>query len=274
MEQVVTETLRTVRDIWKQCGSIDEIHLELGREMKNPADKRKALTDRNTANENTNLRIKAMLMEFMNPDYDIEGVRPYSPMQQDILKIYEDYALSNLNKEDQEYEFVSKIAKLPQPSSSDIKRYKLWLEQKYRSPYTGAVIPLGRLFTEDYQIEHVIPQAKYFDDSFSNKVICEAAVNQLKSSMLGHEFIAKHSEQIVTIGNKEVKIFSVEAYEKFVKEHYANNRTKMKKLLLDEIPDQFIERQLNDSRYISREIQRLLSNIVREEGEEEATSKT
>lgn len=273
VEQVVTETLRTVRDIWKQCGSIDEIHLELGREMKNPADKRKALTDRNTANENTNLRIKAMLMEFLNPDYDIEGVRPYSPMQQDILKIYEDYALSNLNKEDQEYEFVSKIAKLPQPSSSDIKRYKLWLEQKYRSPYTGAVIPLGRLFTEDYQIEHVIPQAKYFDDSFSNKVICEAAVNQLKSSMLGHEFIAKHSEQIVTIGNKEVKIFSVEAYEKFVKEHYANNRTKMKKLLLDEIPDQFIERQLNDSRYISREIQRLLSNIVREEGEEEATSK-
>lgn len=273
VEQVITETLRTVRDIWKQCGTIDEIHLELGREMKNPADKRKAITERNIENENTNLRIKALLMEFMNPDYDIEGVRPYSPMQQDILKIYEDYALSNLDKDDKDYEFVSKIAKLSQPSSSDIKRYKLWLEQKYRSPYTGEVIPLGRLFTEDYQIEHVIPQAKYFDDSFSNKVICEAAVNQLKSSQLGHEFISKHAEEIVAIGNKQVKIFSVEAYEKFVKEHYSNNKIKMKKLLMDEIPDQFIERQLNDSRYISREIQRLLSNIVREEGEEESTSK-
>ena len=31
VEQVITETLRTVRDIWKQEGSIDEIHVELGR---------------------------------------------------------------------------------------------------------------------------------------------------------------------------------------------------------------------------------------------------
>lgn len=34
VEQVITETLRTVRDIWQQVGHIDEIHIELGREMK------------------------------------------------------------------------------------------------------------------------------------------------------------------------------------------------------------------------------------------------
>ena len=44
VEQVTTETLRTVRDIWKQTGPIDEIHVELGREMKNPADKRARMT--------------------------------------------------------------------------------------------------------------------------------------------------------------------------------------------------------------------------------------
>ena len=32
VEQVITETLRTVRDIWQQVGHIDEIHIELGRE--------------------------------------------------------------------------------------------------------------------------------------------------------------------------------------------------------------------------------------------------
>lgn len=42
---------------------------------------------------------------------------------------------------------------------------------------------------------------------------------------------------------------------------------------MEDIPNQFIERQLNDSRYISKFIKSLLSNIVREEGEEEATSK-
>lgn len=278
VEQVVTETLRTVRDIWKQEGQVDEIHLELGREMKNPADKRKRMTERILENENTNLRIKAMLMEFVN-DPDIENVRPYSPGQQDILRIYEENALDNLTKDDKDFDFVSKISKSAQPSKADITRYKCWLEQKYRSPYTGEMIPLAKLFTSAYEIEHIIPQSRYFDDSFSNKVICEAEVNKLKDRQLGFEFIKNHKGEKVQISlGKVVEILSVEAYEKFVKDHYSSNRTKMKKLLMDDIPDGFIERQLNDSRYISKLVKGLLSNIVREklengEYEQEAVSK-
>ena len=279
VEQVITETLRTVRDIWKQEGQIDEIHVELGREMKNPADKRKKMTERILENENTNLRIKAMLMEFMNPEMGIENVRPYSPSQQDLLRIYEENALDNLSKADKDYDFVSKISKMAQPSKTDIIRYKCWLEQKYRSPYTGEMIPLGKLFTSSYEIEHVIPQSRYFDDSFSNKVICEAEVNKMKDRLLGYEFIkAHHGEKVQLSQGKVVEILSVEAYEKFVKDHYSNNRTKMKKLLMDDIPDGFIERQMNDSRYISKVVKGLLSNIVREkldnnEYEQEAVSK-
>lgn len=279
VEQVVTETLRTVRDIWKQEEQIDEIHLELGREMKNPADKRKRMTENILQNENTNLRIKAMLMEFTNPEMGIENVRPYSPSQQDILRIYEENALENLTKDDKDFDFVSKISKSAQPSKSDIIRYKCWLEQKYRSPYTGEMIPLAKLFTSAYEIEHVIPQSRYFDDSFTNKVICEKEVNGLKDRQLGFEFIKNHhGEKVQLSQGKVVEIMSVEAYEKFVKEHYANNRTKMKKMLMDDIPDGFIERQLNDSRYISKLVKGLLSNIVREklengEYEPEAVSK-
>ena len=278
VEQVVAETLRTVRDIWKQEGQIDEIHLELGREMKNPADKRKRMTERIQQNENTNLRIKALLMEFVN-DPEIENVRPYSPSQQDILRIYEENALDNLTKDDKDFDFVSKISKLAQPSKADITRYKCWLEQKYRSPYTGEMIPLAKLFTSAYEIEHVIPQSRYFDDSFSNKVICEKEVNGLKDRQLGYEFIKNHhGEKVQLSQGKVVEIMSMEAYEKYVKEHYANNRTKMKRLLMDDIPDGFIERQLNDSRYISKLVKGLLSNIVRErlengEYESEAVSK-
>ena len=247
--------------------------------MKNPADKRKKMTENILQNENTNLRIKAMLMEFLNPEMGIENVRPYSPSQQDILRIYEEDALNNLSKEDPEFDFVSKISKSAQPSKSDIVRYKLWLEQKYRSPYTGEMIPLAKLFTSAYEIEHVIPQSRYFDDSFSNKVICEAEVNKLKDRQLGFEFIKNHKGEKVQISQgKTVEVLSIEAYEKFVKEHYASNRTKMKKLLMDDIPDGFIERQLNDSRYISKYMKGLLSNVVREKSsngeiEPEAVSK-
>lgn len=264
VEQVVTETLRTVRDIWRQEGQIDEIHLELGREMKNPADKRKRMTERIQQNENTNMRIKAMLLEFQNPEMGIENVRPFSPSQQDILRIYEENALDNLSKDDDDFDFVTKISKTAQPSKSDIIRYKCWLEQKYRSPYTGEMIPLAKLFTSAYEIEHIIPQSRYFDDSFSNKVICEAEVNKLKDRLLGFEFIKKHKGEKVQISQgKTVEILSIDAYEKFVKEHYSSNRAKMKKLLMDDIPDGFIERQLNDSRYISKLVKGLLSNIVR-----------
>ena len=279
VEQVITETLRTVRDIWKQEVRIDEIHVELGREMKNPADKRRLMTERILQNENTNLRIKAMLMEFMNPELGIENVRPYSPSQQDILRIYEENALDNLTKDDKDFEFVSKIAKTAQPSKSDIVRYKCWLEQKYRSPYTGKMIPLAKLFTPAYEIEHIIPQSRYFDDSFSNKVICEAEVNKLKDRQLGYEFIKNCAGQIVQLSQGDsVQILSISDYEKNVKDLYSGNTAKMKKLLMDDIPDGFIERQMNDSRYISKVVKGLLSNIVREkqsngEYEQEAVSK-
>ena len=278
VEQVVLETLRTVRDIWKQVGYIDEIHVELGREMKKTKAERADMTRRIQENENANLRIKALLTEFMNPEFEIENVRPYSPSQQDLLRIYEECALNSVDKLPDEIAAIIKkfnesdIKK--RPTTSEVLRYKLWLEQKYRSPYTGEMIPLGKLFTPAYEIEHIIPQARYFDDSLSNKVICESEVNKLKSNMLGYEFISKHhGEKVQLSGGRCVEILSINAYERLVKDNYGRNAAKMKKLLMDDIPEQFIARQLNDSRYISKLIKSLLSNIVREDDEQEEVSK-
>ncbi|MDQ8141662.1 type II CRISPR RNA-guided endonuclease Cas9 [Chryseobacterium sp. CFS15] len=275
VEQVITETLRVVKDIWIKYGNgakdfFNEIHIELGREMKLPADEREQLTRQISENENTNLRIKALLAEMMT-DNSVENVRPYSPMQQEILKIYEDGILkSDIEIEDD----ILKISKTAQPSSSDLKRYKLWLEQRYKSPYTGQIIPLNKLFTPEYEIEHIIPQSRYFDDSFSNKIICESAVNKLKDNYIGLGFIKQFGGTIVECGlGKNVKVFEVDEYEDFVKKHYANNRGKRNKLLLEEIPEKMIERQLNDTRHISKYISGVLSNIVRvEDGSDEGVN--
>ncbi len=277
-EQVITETLRVVRDIWKQYGQgakdfFSEIHVELGREMKNTADDRERLTNQITSNEATNLRIKALLAELKeNSDgrLQVENVRPHSPMQQDALRIYEDGILNStvVLPED-----IVKISKTAQPSKAELQRYKLWLEQKYRSPYTGQVIPLARLFTADYQIEHIIPKSRFFDDSFNNKVICESAVNQLKDKLLGLEFIKNHHGTKVECGmGKVVEIFTEEAYQTFVKENYSKNKTKRQNLLLEDIPEKMIARQMNDTRYISKFISSLLSNIVRAANEDDGVN--
>lgn len=271
VEQVVTETLRVVKDIWQHYGKgsknfFNEIHIELSREMKNTADERKRLTNVITENENTNLRIKALIMELKeNSDgkLPIEDVRPFSPMQQEALKIYEDGVLnSNIEVPDD----IIKISKSAQPSKAELIRYKLWLEQKYRSPYTGEIIPLNKLFTSAYEIEHIIPQSRYFDDSFNNKVICEAIVNKTKDNQLGLEFIKAHGGEILDENfGKKVKIFKEEEYKDFIKEHYSKNNRKRNNLLLEEIPEKMIERQMNDTRYISKFIMSVLSNIVRED---------
>ena len=278
VEQVVTETLRTVRDVWRKHGRIDEIHIEMGRDMKQTAEQRRRATQRNTENENANMRVKMLLTEFMNPEFGIEGVRPYSPNQQELLRIYEDGVLGKAGEIDGEIsEIIKKLGEADvkkRPTRQEIMRYKLWLDQKYQSPYTGRFIPLARLFTHDYQIEHIIPQSRYFDDSFSNKVICESAVNALKDRMLGMEFIKERHGQIVELGNGgKATILGVDEYERLVASNYKNNQAKMRKLLMDDIPDSFIARQLNDSRYISKLVKTLMSNIVREEGEDQDISK-
>ncbi len=274
VEQVLTETLRVVKDIWKHYGYskenfFDEIHIELGREMKNPADKRKKMTEQVTTNENTNLRIKSLLAEMINFK-DVENVRPHSPMQQEILKIYEDGVLNSGIDIDED---ILKISKTAQPNKADLLRYKLWLEQRYKSPYTGEIIPLNKLFTPAYEIEHIIPQSRYFDDSFSNKVICESEVNKDKDNCLAFEYISNNEGKKIELSvGKFATLFTTEQYEQFIKTNYAKNYSKGKKLMLLDIPEKMIERQMNDTRYISKEVKNLLSKIVRQQNNDEGTT--
>ncbi|MDE3742876.1 type II CRISPR RNA-guided endonuclease Cas9 [Maribacter polysaccharolyticus] len=276
VEQVVTETLRVVRDIWIHHGEskpnfFNEIHVELGREMKNPADKRKRIADRNSENENTNHRIREVLKDLMN-DASIEGdVRDYSPSQQDILKIFEEGVYQNPKADYSKVseDEITKIRRSNNPTQKEIQRYRLWLDQGYISPYTGKPIPLSKLFTHEYQIEHIIPQSRYFDNSLSNKIICESPVNEDKDNKTAFEYLKEKSGSVIN-GHK---LLGLEEYEAHVNQYFKNNRQKLKNLLSEDIPEGFINRQMNDSRYISKLVKGLLSNIVREEGEQEATSK-
>lgn len=285
VEQVVTETLRVVHDIWQFYGEskenyFDEIHVELGREMKNSKDVRERITNSINQNTNTNERIKNVLQELMD-DSDIEGsVRPYSKGHQEILKLYEEgvYAHSPETYKNIELEDIEKIRGKSSPTKSEVNKYKLWMQQGYISPYTGGIIPLSKLFTSEYEVEHIIPRSRYFDDSMSNKVICEASINPYpyKGNKTAYQFIMDRGGSIVpelSINGNNVKIFSKEDYESHCKAYFKDNKKKLEFLLSEDIPEGFINRQLNDSRYISKVVKGLLSNVVREEDEQETTSK-
>jgi CRISPR-associated endonuclease Csn1 len=274
VEQVITETLRVVRDIWDYYGNgqrnyFDEIHIELGREMKNTADQRKRLTANINKNQDTNQRIRTLLREFAN--LNIEGVIPHSPMQQEKLKIFEE---DILNAATDLPDDIQKISNSNEPTSKEVEKYRLWMEQKYRSPYTGQIIPLSKLFTSEYEIEHIFPQARYFDNSLSNKIICETEVNRFKDKQTAFEMICNSPGQIINLGQgKNVRLLTVESFQEFVSNNFKAGSKKHKILLSEDIPEQFIARQMNDTRYISKVVKTLLSNIVREKDEQDAIAK-
>lgn len=281
VEGVVTETLRLVKEVWEAYGRIDEIHVEMGRNLKQTADARKKDYNRNRQNEEANYRARKLLEEFANPVHGIENVRPYSPLQLEKLRIFEETVMSEHQEEFKKdkdlqaiYADLGRPDKAAKVSQANIKDYIEWLEQKYLSPYTGKPIPLNKLFTDAYHAEHVIPQSRYYDDSMNNKVICESDVNKNKNAMTGYEYILQKGGSIVEGAfGQRFEILKKEAYEELVRKTYAKNNKKMQTLLMEDLPENFTQRMLNDTRYMSRVVLGLLSKVVREEEETEVKSK-
>lgn len=266
VEQVINETLLVVKDVWKKYGRPERIHVELGRELKLPNDKRRTYTERQQENYQRNERAKSMLRELMAQYQDVH-INPHSKGHQEQMKIYEETALAFSNEIPDD---VKKIRRKDDPSRSELNRYMLWLEQNFKSPYTGNTIPLSQLFTQAYEVEHIIPKAIYYDDSFNNKVICERVVNQFKGNMTAYEMICNNPEK--EFGD-DITLLEKGAYERWVKKFFKNNRTKMRNLLSLEVPNSFIARQLNDTRYIGRKLLEYLDPFVRDEKDQGARSR-
>ena len=241
VEKVVAETLKVVRDIWKTYGKPAEIHVEMARSLKDPNDKRKEATERMAANRKETIDVREKLQELKD-EHKADNINPNS--------------------------FIH------------ILKYKLWKEQGGQSPYTGKSISIARLFTDEYQVDHIIPQKRYYDDSFTNKEVCESAVNLDKGARLAYEYIlAEGGKEInVTINGKHEKIAILpkEQYEEWVKKHCVRENgigRKGKNLMMTDVPASFNASQLNNTRYIARKTAEILSHIVREGSDPGARSK-
>jgi len=299
VEKVLVETLHVVKDIWKYYGEeigtdeagrviynklFDRIHIELGREMKKNNKQKEKDDKNNKENRKANERIVELLRELKKTNSSLEEK---SPFQQEKLRILEEGLLSSIeyDKDGTQYELSNgKISKkeikditskeLSKISRSDFERYKLWLDQRYQSPYTGRFIKLSELFDrKKYEIEHVFPQERITLNAIYNKVICETEINKEKKAYTGYGFIAnaKSKEVFCAAHNSKVAILSIDSYEELVKNNFTGKKRDI--LLSKDIPEEFTNSQLNNSQYISKMAMKLLSNIVREKGEDTFRSK-
>lgn len=146
------------------------------------------------------------------------------------------------------------------PSRNDIIRYKLYRELEtngYKTLYSDTYIPQEKLFSKEFDIEHIIPQAKLFDDSFSNKTLEARQINIEKSNLTALDFVQTKYGDV-----------KVEEYTSKVERLYksgAIGKAKRNKLLMkeSEIPQGFIERDLRETQYIAKVAKSMLEDVVK-----------
>lgn len=158
-------------------------------------------------------------------------------------KLYKEY----------EAELLKTFPNFKRVSRKDIEKYRLWLEFKGISPYEPTkYINLNELFSGEYEVEHIIPKARLFDDSFTNKTLARRKINQQKNDLTAFDFMESLSEQ--TFHDYKELIAKADI-----------SRAKREKLLMraEGIPQDFIERQLRETQYITKTVKELLSQVCR-----------
>ncbi len=138
----------------------------------------------------------------------------------------------------------------------NILLYKLWEECKKTCPYTGKPISVTQLFSGEVQIEHIHPWSRSLNDSFSNKTLCYADENRKKGDKTPFEFYGNDEANWSAIKERALKLFSDT-------KEYPNAYQKFKRFVQQNFDDDFSSRQLNDTRYISREAKEYLSKICK-----------
>jgi len=164
----------------------------------------------------------------------------------------EDATKRNRDREAARKKVVERLQKefsKARPTGKDIERFELWEQQKHQCMYSGKAIEASQLFSREADVDHIIPKTLFYDDSLTNKVLCLRTENAAKDNELGALYMKGKGEA---------------AYEQYVKRinDWGLPFGKRKKLLAMEVPESFIARQMNETRYIGTELRKLLERIA------------
>lgn len=133
-------------------------------------------------------------------------------------------------------------------SSTDLLKYKLWEEQNEFCGYSMKKISIEDLFGNNIvQIDHILPYSRTYNDNYLNKTLVYTKENQEKRNRTPYEWFGKTQKW----DEYETYINSLTISQK-KKDNYL-----LKKLDFDterEMRDQ----NLNDTKYISRELSSLI----------------
>ena len=133
-------------------------------------------------------------------------------------------------------------------SSNDLLKYKLWKEQNEFCGYSMKKINIEELFQNNVvQIDHILPYSRTYNDNYLNKTLVYTKENQEKGNRTPYEWFGKTTKW--------------DEYEAYINNLAISQKKKdnylLKKLDFD-TEREMREQNLNDTKYISRELSSLI----------------
>ena len=225
VEKIINQMVNVINTIIETYGKPDEIRVELARELKKNAKEREELT-------------KSLA---------------------DTTKVYDEYKKILTKPLSEGGQFG-----LTYVSRTDIIRYRLWkeLEQNgYNTLYSNTYISPAAVFSGNFDIEHIIPQSRLFDDSFSNKTLELRSINSEKGNLTAYDFVKEKYGETSHENSLDKYLARVEdLYKKGIISRGKYNKLKMQ---TKDIPDGFINRDLGNTQYIASFARTMLETLCK-----------
>lgn len=244
VEKILNQMINVVNAILEKYGKPDEIRVELARELKQSKDERNDTDIQNGLNKKLNDEISIRLKEL---------------------------GLPTTKRYIQKYKFIfpSRDKKLKEAQVSN------------QCIYCGELFNLTEALSgDDFDVDHIVPKSLLFDDSQTNKVLVHRICNSNKNNQTAYDYILKKN------GAKGLNIYldrvddwfkrGIISYNKMQRlkvsfEEYTERKKQKKETESDKkLWENFIDRQLRETQYISRKsieiLQKICNNVTTTEG--------
>ena len=207
VEKILNQMINLVNALKAEYG-VDEVRVELARELKMSREERERMAEGNRRREKENKAIAEKIRE--------SGLFP---------------------------------------TKSRIRKYMLWEEAGEKCLYCGQILTLSQCLNgDDMEVEHIIPKSVLYDDSYGNKTCACRRCNKEKGNRTALEYIRakgwedEYMDRINGLLDKKAISYSKHQRLRWLKE---------------DIPSDFLERQLRLTQYISRQAMAILQQGIR-----------
>lgn len=207
VEKILNQMINLVNALKAEYG-VDEVRVELARELKMSREERERMTRQNGQRKEANDKVAERIRQC--------GLYPTKPR---------------------------------------IQKYMLWEEAGKVCLYCGRSIEEEQCLNgDDMEVEHIIPKSVLYDDSYGNKTCACRRCNKEKGNRTALEYIRAKGweDEYMERINERLKAKKI-SYSKYQRLRW----------LKEDIPSDFLERQLRLTQYISRQAMAILQQGIR-----------